>query len=232
MSLFDRAVSLTLPAGSQADRPPLFQSLHRRVKAGRGVRKSSATCADRARWPRWTFSASSSPVPTRPRRTPRTIWTCCSGSTTSDSRRPTSRSSSARWGCCWTRALPGEHAPRCWTGPARRSNFIRIDMEDRRLHHGDARDLSGAGDGIPRTRGLVLQSRLRRTLDDVEALAAQPANFRLCKGIYLEPRKIAYTDPELIRRNFVLALDRMFEHGGLRRASRPTTRGWSGRRCA
>ncbi len=61
--------------------------------------------------------------------------------------------------------------------------------------------------------GVVLQSRLRRTMDDVEQTARKPTNFRLCKGIYLEPRKIAFTDPELIRRNFVLALDRMFELG-------------------
>ena len=61
--------------------------------------------------------------------------------------------------------------------------------------------------------GLVLQSRLRRTLSDVDDLAREPANFRLCKGIYVEPREIAFTDPELIRRNFVLALERMFELG-------------------
>jgi len=92
--------------------------------------------------------------------------------------------------------------------------FVRIDMEDSactsptlaiyralRSEHGDA-------------VGVVLQSRLRRTIDDVDALAGSgPANFRLCKGIYLEPRTIAYTDPELIRRNFTLALDRMFELG-------------------
>ena len=40
-------------------------------------------------------------------------------------------------------------------------------------------------------------------------LCDEPASFRLCKGIYLEPRRIAYTDPEVIRRNFVYALERM-----------------------
>ena len=43
--------------------------------------------------------------------------------------------------------------------------------------------------------------------------AEEPSNFRLCKGIYVEPRPIAFTDPELIRRNFTLALDRMLERG-------------------
>jgi len=66
---------------------------------------------------------------------------------------------------------------------------------------------------FPRRIGIVLQSRLRRTLRDVEDLVGEPANVRLCKGIYLEPREIAYVDPELIRRNFTAALDRLFEGG-------------------
>jgi len=90
-------------------------------------------------------------------------------------------------------------------------NFIRIDMEDSPCTtttlaiHETLR--SEYGDRV----GVVLQSRMRRTIDDIEETAQEPTNFRLCKGIYLEPRKIAFTDPELIRRNFVLALDRMFE---------------------
>ena len=115
-------------------------------------------------------------------------------------------------------ALPGQHAPdpgprardattssaSTWrTRPARRAT-IEIYRD-------------AAAPSIRADVGLVLQSRLRRTLDDVDELAAAPANYRLCKGIYLEPRQIAYTDPELIRRNFVLVLDRMFEHGCLRR---------------
>jgi proline dehydrogenase len=92
-------------------------------------------------------------------------------------------------------------------------NFVRIDMEDAECTDATIGVYRALGEEFPRHVGLVLQSRLRRTLDDVEALAASPANYRLCKGIYLEPRKIAYTDAELIRRNFVLLLDRMFEMG-------------------
>lgn len=94
---------------------------------------------------------------------------------------------------------------------AETDNFVRIDMENS--------PYTSATLGIYRTLraehpgrvGVVLQSRLRRTLEDVDDLTADPANFRLCKGIYLEPRTIAYTDFDLIRRNFVAALDRMFE---------------------
>lgn len=91
--------------------------------------------------------------------------------------------------------------------------FVRIDMEDsactdRTLEIYRALRAEFAG-----FVGVVLQSRLRRTLNDVDALTEEPASFRLCKGIYVEPRAIAFTDPELIRRNFVLALERMFERG-------------------
>ena len=84
--------------------------------------------------------------------------------------------------------------------------FVRIDMEDAsttdktlRLY----RELRERGrDNV----GIVLQSRLRRTLDDIRALADLKPNVRLCKGIYLEPPSIAHTDYEAIRANYVRAL--------------------------
>jgi proline dehydrogenase len=89
--------------------------------------------------------------------------------------------------------------------------FVRIDMEDAQctdatlaIHHTLRREFPGRV-------GVVLQARLRRTLDDIDAVTSEPANLRLCKGIYLEPRTIAYTDPDIIRDNFTLALTRMFE---------------------
>jgi proline dehydrogenase len=92
-------------------------------------------------------------------------------------------------------------------------NFVRIDMEDSACTTRTIDIYRELGQSFPDHVGLVLQSRLRRTMDDLEALATSPLNYRLCKGIYLEPRPIAYTDPELIRRNFVLILERMFEMG-------------------
>jgi len=56
-----------------------------------------------------------------------------------------------------------------------------------------------------------VQSYLRRTLDDIEALSDGPLNFRLCKGIYNEPRKIAFKDMAIINPNFVKCLEKMFE---------------------
>ena len=94
---------------------------------------------------------------------------------------------------------------------AEKSNFVRIDMEDSsttddtlRLY----RELRGEGlDNV----GVVLQARLRRTLDDVRALADLRPNVRLCKGIYLEPQSIAYTDFHEIRASFVRCLEALLE---------------------
>jgi len=92
-------------------------------------------------------------------------------------------------------------------------NFVRIDMEDSRCTDATLAVYRTLRREFPRSVGIVLQSRLRRTLRDTEDLCVEPANFRLCKGIYLEPRAIAYTDPELIRRSFVLALEEMLRKG-------------------
>lgn len=91
--------------------------------------------------------------------------------------------------------------------------FVRIDMEDSRCTAPTISIYRALRREYPGRVGIVLQARLRRTMDDVDALTAEPANFRLCKGIYLEPRPIAYTDAEIIRRNFTLVLERMFERG-------------------
>jgi proline dehydrogenase len=92
-------------------------------------------------------------------------------------------------------------------------NFVRIDMEDSsttdealRLY----RELREAGhDNL----GVVLQAYLRRTLDDVRALADLRPNVRLCKGIYVEPPTIAFTDDEAVRASFVGSLDALLDAG-------------------
>lgn len=89
--------------------------------------------------------------------------------------------------------------------------FVRIDMEDAQCTDATLAIYRTLRTEFPGRVGVVVQARLRRTMDDIDAATDEPANFRLCKGIYLEPRAIAYTDPEIIRSNFTLALTRMFE---------------------
>lgn len=92
-------------------------------------------------------------------------------------------------------------------------NFVRIDMEDSsttdetlRLY----RELREAGH---ENVGVVLQAYLRRTLDDIHALADLRPNVRLCKGIYVEPPSLAFADEDAIRANFVRCLDTLLDGG-------------------
>ena len=90
-------------------------------------------------------------------------------------------------------------------------SFVRIDMEDASTTDDTLRiyrELRDAGfDNV----GVVLQSRLRRTLDDIAALADLRPNVRICKGIYLERWAIAYTDFDEIRASYVRCLEALLE---------------------
>jgi len=96
---------------------------------------------------------------------------------------------------------------------AESGNFVRIDMEES-THTTQTleiyRELRGRGfDNV----GVVLQSRLRRTLRDIRSLADLRPNVRLCKGIYLEPPLVAYQGYQEVRDNFVAALDLLLGGG-------------------
>jgi proline dehydrogenase len=92
--------------------------------------------------------------------------------------------------------------------------FVRIDMEDASTTDATLRLYRELRERGCATVGIVLQSRLRRTLDDIRALADLQPNVRICKGIYLEPASIAHTDYEAIRANFVRALHALAEIDG------------------
>jgi proline dehydrogenase len=83
-----------------------------------------------------------------------------------------------------------------------RKLFLRVEMEDHtttdatlRVFEALRRDFANVG--------IVLQSRLKRTLGDIAKLAPGSLNVRLVKGIYLEPAEIAHVDPEPIRAAYV-----------------------------
>jgi proline dehydrogenase len=61
--------------------------------------------------------------------------------------------------------------------------------------------------------GAVIQAYMRRSLEDVVRLARAGVSVRLCKGIYDEPRDIAYKDFDLVRQNYVLLLEELFKGG-------------------
>lgn len=57
--------------------------------------------------------------------------------------------------------------------------------------------------------GIVLQSRLFRTPEDIAKLAPGPLSVRMVKGIYLEPAAIAHTEPEPIRKAYVECVEQL-----------------------
>ena len=97
------------------------------------------------------------------------------------------------------------------------NNFCRIDMEDspctdleielyRRLHA-----------EFPKNVGLVIQAYLKRTYSDLEKMLDMntpeiPTNYRLCKGIYIEPAEIAYKKYEEINQHYLEDLEFMFRN--------------------
>jgi proline dehydrogenase len=65
--------------------------------------------------------------------------------------------------------------------------------------------------------GIVFQAYLRRTSNDLVELCKinstdNPINIRLCKGIYVEPEKIAFKGYQEIRDHFLDNLNFMFQN--------------------
>lgn len=91
-------------------------------------------------------------------------------------------------------------------------NFVRIDMEDHTCTDATLRIYRRALDEVGGV-GVVLQAYLHRTLSDIRALLPLTPNIRLCKGIYREPRAIAWSQYETVRANFVAGLERLLAGG-------------------
>ncbi len=91
-------------------------------------------------------------------------------------------------------------------------NFVRIDMEDHTCTDATLRiyrELQARHGNL----GVVLQAYMRRTLRDIGELPEQGANVRICKGIYVEHRRIAWKGYETVRANFVRALEKLIDRG-------------------
>lgn len=92
------------------------------------------------------------------------------------------------------------------------NNFVRIDMEDSPYTDATISVYRKIYEEYKNV-GIVVQSYLKRTYDDVVILNKLGTSYRLCKGIYVEPASIAYKDRQLIRDNFIKALSEMFKNG-------------------
>ncbi|MDH3455693.1 MAG: proline dehydrogenase family protein [Gemmatimonadota bacterium] len=92
--------------------------------------------------------------------------------------------------------------------------FVRMDMEGsayteqtlRLFHdelHGEFGDLTG----------VVIQSYLRRSEQDIDRLIACGARVRLCKGAYAEPPELAFQEREEVNGSFANLMRRLLERG-------------------
>jgi proline dehydrogenase len=91
-------------------------------------------------------------------------------------------------------------------------NFVRIDMEDATTTDATLaiyRELHARYGNL----GCVLQAYMRRTLRDVVELPRERPNVRLCKGIYIEPRRVAWKGYDTVRLNFIQALEALIDRG-------------------
>ncbi|MCG8615748.1 MAG: proline dehydrogenase family protein, partial [Desulfobacterales bacterium] len=91
--------------------------------------------------------------------------------------------------------------------------FVRIDMEDVDCNEPTIKIYQILRKEFPGHVGVALQSYMRNAMDHLELLKDEPLNIRLVKGIFIVSRQQAWKDPELVTRNYVQLLERMFELG-------------------
>src|SRR5687768_12320056 len=92
------------------------------------------------------------------------------------------------------------------------NDFVRIDMEDSSCTTDTFRIYRALRQSYSNV-GVVIQAYLRRTASDVEALRDLRPNYRLCKGVYVEPPEIAYQEMEDINRNYLSILETLLRDG-------------------
>jgi proline dehydrogenase len=90
--------------------------------------------------------------------------------------------------------------------------FVRLDMEDSTCTDETFRLTRELRKVHPKL-GVVIQAYLRRTVADVDALVAEGTNVRLCKGIYVERREIAWKERDIVIRNYGLCCDKLLSGG-------------------
>ncbi|PIE89242.1 MAG: proline dehydrogenase [Acidobacteria bacterium] len=92
--------------------------------------------------------------------------------------------------------------------------FLRIDMEDSPCTDKTIQLYQTLREKYGKQVGVVLQAYMRRTLNDIQTITkGGPSNFRICKGIYVEPKEVAFKGYQEVRDNYVAALDSMFKAG-------------------
>ena len=86
--------------------------------------------------------------------------------------------------------------------------FVRFDMEDHTRTDATLEIWRAAHDRYAQV-GVVIQSALRRSSADVDAITAVGGRVRLCKGAYDEPGSVAYRTKQAVDANYARLMERL-----------------------
>ncbi|MFY9747541.1 MAG: proline dehydrogenase family protein [Acidobacteriaceae bacterium] len=95
------------------------------------------------------------------------------------------------------------------------NSFVRVDMEGSAYTQATI-DLVRKLHAVPANRGrvgIVIQSYLRRSPNDIAALLQDRIRIRLCKGAYQEPPTVAFPDKKDVDRSFVALTETLLKSG-------------------
>lgn len=98
------------------------------------------------------------------------------------------------------------------------NNFVRVDMEDSPCTTDTIELYRKLKAEFPKNCGLVLQAYMKRTMQDLNDMMdmhsdENPLNYRICKGIYVEPASVAYKGYQEINDHFLEDVEFMFNNG-------------------
>lgn len=93
--------------------------------------------------------------------------------------------------------------------------FVRIDMESSEYTQRtlDLFCRLWNNEAPFRNVGVVIQSYLHRSADDIEMLIRMGARVRLCKGAYKEPDTVAFPDKADVDANYIRLMERLLKDG-------------------
>jgi len=106
-------------------------------------------------------------------------------------------------------ALAADNLVRIVARAAQADRFVRIDMESFDYVQPTLDLFGGMRERYPNV-GVVIQSYLYRSTDDVARLVDSGASVRLVKGAYDEPPKVAYADKADTDASFVRLMEQLF----------------------
>ena len=92
--------------------------------------------------------------------------------------------------------------------------FVRLDMEASEYTERTLRIFEDRlYPSYPEYVGIVLQSYLYRTKEDVERAIQLRCRVRLCKGAYKEPATVAYPEKKDVDDNYIVCMERLLTDG-------------------